>query len=151
MNRVIFPSLIGPIGIETDGEMVLRVFISPDWISDPVPCSVAMRTMEEMNRYFSGELQEFSVPLSIEGTSFRQKVLQALREIPYGTTLSYRSLAEKIGSPKAFRAVGSVCAGNDLPILIPCHRVVKSDGTPGNYAFGPELKARLLKMEKDKH
>ena len=148
MHRSVFASPLGPLGIETDGENVLRIEIDPDWSSDPVSSGIARRAIEEFGRYFSGELREFTVPLLVKGTPFRKKVLQALREIPYGTTASYRDVAVRIGHPKAVRAVGTVCAGNDLPILIPCHRVVRSDGSMGGYAFGTERKAHLLGLEK---
>lgn len=148
MPRSIFPSPLGRIGIETDEENVLRLEIDPDWFSDPVPSAVARRAMEELGRYFSGELREFTVPMLVKGTQFRKKVLQALREIPYGTTASYRDVAARIGNPKAVRAVGTVCAENDLPILIPCHRVLRSDGSVGGYAFGAERKVHLLDLEK---
>lgn len=148
MHRSVFPSPLGPVGIETDEGNVLRVEIDPDWSSDPIPSAVAIRVMEELGRYFSGELREFTVPVLVKGTPFRKKVLQALREIPYGTTASYRDVAIRIGNPKAVRAVGTVCAKNDLPILIPCHRVLRSDGSVGGYAFGAERKVHLLDLEK---
>lgn len=148
LHRLVFPSPIGPIGIETDEESVLRVEIDPDWPSDPLPSPIAERAKEEFRRYFSGDLREFTSPIRIEGTPFQKKVLQALRDIPYGTTASYRDIAMRIGCPNAARPVGTICANNDLPILIPCHRVIKSDGSLGGYAFGVERKAHLIGREK---
>ncbi len=147
-HRFVFPSPVGPLGIETDEENVLRVVIGTDWCSDPIPSAIALRAKAEFDRYFSRELREFTVPFLVKGTPFQKSVLQALRDIPYGMTASYRDIAVRIGLPKAARAVGTVCAKNDLPILIPCHRILRSDGSLGGYAFGTERKAGLLRLER---
>lgn len=81
------------------------------------------------------------------GSDFSKKVWQAMSQIPYGHTVSYADIAKKIGQPKAVRAVGGACGRNKLPLLIPCHRVVKSDGSLGNYAYGPKIKKLLLNLE----
>lgn len=81
-------------------------------------------------------------------TPFQRAVLEALREVPYGETRSYRWLAEKAGSPRAVRAVGQVMAHNPVPIVLPCHRVVRSDGSLGGYSGGLEVKTQLLRLER---
>jgi len=103
---------------------------------------------EQLDRYFAGQPVRFRVPLDLRaGTSFQQKVWQALRRIPYGQTRSYAWVARQIGSPKAVRAVGAACGANPVPILIPCHRVVRSDGSLGGFSGGLARKRALLRLE----
>lgn len=90
---------------------------------------------------------EWSLPLDIRGTAFQQRVWHALRSIPVGETLSYSQVAEKIGSPKAVRAVAGACAANLLAVAIPCHRVVKQDGNISGYRWGVARKKSLLEKE----
>ena len=92
--------------------------------------------------------QAFHLPLDIRGTAFQQRVWQALREIPAGSTASYTEIAEKIGSSRAVRAVAGACAANHLAVVIPCHRVVRSDGALSGYRWGVERKRALLLKEK---
>lgn len=101
----------------------------------------------ELAAYFAGTLTEFDLPLAPRGTPFQQRVWSALREIPYGATVSYRSIAERIGKPSAMRAVGAANGRNPIPILIPCHRVIAADGTMGGYSGGLGRKDALLKLE----
>jgi AraC family transcriptional regulator of adaptative response/methylated-DNA-[protein]-cysteine methyltransferase len=93
--------------------------------------------------------QKLDLPLDIRGTVFQQRVWQALREIPPGTTASYTEIAGRIGSPKSVRAVAGACAANALAIAIPCHRVVRSDGGLSGYRWGVERKRALLQREAD--
>lgn len=103
---------------------------------------------EQIAQYFAGERKAFDVPLNLDGvTEFRAEVLRALMEVPYGETTTYGELARAVGRPKAVRAVGSACATNPLPILIPCHRVLRSDGALGGYRGGTEAKRFLLALE----
>ena len=101
----------------------------------------------ELARYFAGELTEFTVPLLTPGTEFQQKVWNALRAIPYGETRSYEEIARAIGKPKAVRAVGSANGANRIPIVIPCHRVVRADGSLGGYGGELWRKRFLLELE----
>ncbi len=87
------------------------------------------------------------LPLDVQGTAFQQKVWRALREIPLGQTASYSQIAQRIGSPKAVRAVAGACASNKIAVAIPCHRVVRSDGNLSGYRWGVERKRALLKRE----
>ena len=91
--------------------------------------------------------QGFDLPLDIRGTAFQQRVWQALRDIPIGTTVSYGEIANKVGAPKSFRAVAQACGANNIAIAIPCHRVVRSDGGLSGYRWGIERKRSLLKSE----
>ncbi|MGZ5030093.1 MAG: methylated-DNA--[protein]-cysteine S-methyltransferase [Methylobacter sp.] len=88
------------------------------------------------------------LPLDVRGTAFQQRVWQALREIPAGTTVSYSEMAQRIGAPKAARAVASACAANTLAVAIPCHRAVRTDGSLSGYRWGIKRKAELLRREK---
>jgi AraC family transcriptional regulator of adaptative response/methylated-DNA-[protein]-cysteine methyltransferase len=88
------------------------------------------------------------LPLDVRGTAFQQRVWQALRDIPAGTTISYAEIARRIGAPKAVRAVAGACAANNLAVAIPCHRVVRTDGSLSGYRWGIEHKAELLRREK---
>ena len=90
------------------------------------------------------------LPLDVQGTIFQQRVWKALRDIPVGETRSYSEVAQKIGQPKAVRAVASACAGNEIAVLIPCHRVVRSNGELSGYRWGIDRKAELLKREAEK-
>ncbi|TAK64756.1 MAG: methylated-DNA--[protein]-cysteine S-methyltransferase [Methylobacter sp.] len=87
------------------------------------------------------------LPLDVRGTAFQQRVWQALREIPAGTTISYSEIAQRIGAPKAVRAVAGACATNILAVAIPCHRVVRTDGSLSGYRWGVERKSELLRRE----
>ncbi|MGJ4084886.1 methylated-DNA--[protein]-cysteine S-methyltransferase [Corynebacterium macclintockiae] len=105
---------------------------------------------KQLEEYLAGQRQVFTVPVDLVDvtTPFRRRVLQALAQIPYGQTITYAQLAEAAGNPRAVRAVASACASNPLPILYPCHRVIRSDGSFGEYRGGRELKAALLEMER---
>jgi len=89
----------------------------------------------------------FNLPVDVRGTAFQQRVWQALQKVPAGETVSYAELARRIGSPKAVRAVASACAANNLAVAIPCHRVLRTDGSLSGYAWGVERKRALLARE----
>jgi len=102
----------------------------------------------ELTEYFDGRRQRFALPLDLRLTrGFRRSVVEHLPEIGYGRTASYAAIAAAVGHPAAVRAVGSACATNPLPVVIPCHRVVRSDGTIGAYLGGSDAKRALLSME----
>ncbi len=102
----------------------------------------------QLSAYFAGELREFSVPVDLGMVSgFQRRVLEAAAKIPFGETASYREMAIAAGSPDAVRAAGTAMGANPVPILIPCHRVIRSDGSPGSYGGGEQLKRRLLDFE----
>ncbi len=102
----------------------------------------------QLSDYFRGNLKEFHQDILIlTGTEFEKSVWLALREVPYGETRSYRWLAERIGRPKALRAVGRALSKNPIPIVLPCHRIIESDGSIGGYSSGIEKKRRLLNLE----
>jgi methylated-DNA-[protein]-cysteine S-methyltransferase len=105
-------------------------------------------TARQLGEYFEGRRHAFDLPLDLSLSSgFRRTVLAQLREIEYGRTASYAAIAVAAGSPRAVRAVGSACATNPLPVVVPCHRVVRSDGTIGQYLGGVDAKRALLRLE----
>ncbi|MFB9690560.1 methylated-DNA--[protein]-cysteine S-methyltransferase [Amycolatopsis plumensis] len=123
----------------------LAAAISPRILRAPARLDPVARQLEE---YFTGERRAFDVPLDFRlARGFRRAVLDHLPEIAYGHTESYAQVAAAAGSPKAVRAVGTACARNPLPVVVPCHRVVRSDGSYGQYAGGEEAKRVLLTME----
>ena len=114
-----------------------------------VPPETFQPIVEQLRCYFRGEAVEFEVPLDLSAhTPFLRKVWEATRTIPYGETRSYAELAAMVGHPRAYRAVGRAMALNPVPIIIPCHRVIGSDGRLHGYGGGLELKQRLLDMER---
>ncbi len=109
--------------------------------------SVLKKTAVQLEKYFRGNLSEFSIPLDIQGTQFQKIVLNKVLKIKYGQTKTYGQIAVAVGSPKAYRAIGSANAKNKMPYIIPCHRVVASNGL-GGYAGGLKLKEKILQIEK---
>ena len=101
----------------------------------------------QIRAYFQGELKKFTLPLSPQGTAFQLSVWKELRRIPYGKTISYRELAQRVGRPNAWRAVGAANRCNPLPIIVPCHRVIGSNGQLTGYYGGTHLKEYLLNLE----
>jgi methylated-DNA-[protein]-cysteine S-methyltransferase len=131
-----------------DHDAVLQALadqVSPRILHAPARLDRAAR---ELGEYFAGTRRAFSVPLDWRlSAGFRRTVLGHLPEIGYGATASYADVAALAGSPRAFRAVGTACATNPLPVIVPCHRVVRADGAAGGYAGGPEAKRVLLSLE----
>jgi len=102
---------------------------------------------QELNAYFAGDLTTFSVPLDWQGTRFQESVWQALLAIPYGKTMTYGDVARAIGRPRSSRPVGGAVGKNPLPIIVPCHRVIGSDGSLTGFTGGLDIKIRLLELE----
>ncbi|MGH2968970.1 MAG: methylated-DNA--[protein]-cysteine S-methyltransferase, partial [Solirubrobacteraceae bacterium] len=114
------------------------------------PRASVTRARHQLDEYFGRRRTTFDVPLDWQLTrGFRREVLHATARIPYGRTLSYREVATQAGSPAAVRAAGTALATNPLPIVVPCHRVLRSGGQLGAYRGGPQAKARLLDLERD--
>lgn len=119
--------------------------VSPRVLAAPARLDVAARQLDE---YFAGRRTAFDLPLDLRlAHGFRRQVLDHLRAVPYGRTATYTEVATAAGSPRASRAVGSACATNPVPIIVPCHRVVRTDGTIGQYLGGTDAKRALLAME----
>ena len=157
MNSVYYTQMESPIGplLLAGDESSLREirFVNgrhsakpdPAWIDSPGQLREPVR---QLRVYFAGKLEEFDLPLAPEGTPFQQKVWRELCEIPYGETISYGELARRIGNPNASRAVGLANGSNPIPIIIPCHRVIGSNGKLTGYGGGLPIKEKLLALEK---
>ncbi|MGD9581485.1 MAG: methylated-DNA--[protein]-cysteine S-methyltransferase [Vampirovibrionia bacterium] len=106
-------------------------------------------TIQILEKYFNGVKTDFTTikTIYLSGTEFHHKIWDSLKTIKYGTTISYKELATMAGSPKAYRAAGNANGLNMIPLIIPCHRVIKTDGTPGGYSGGVDIKIKLLKVE----
>ncbi len=147
---------LGPIYVISDGEAIVNIELFEDgWQklrrqyemvkSDSLLLEEALCQLDE---YFHGKRKMFQLPLKWKGTPFQEKVWQALCEIPYGTTVSYSEIAEKIGRPKAVRAVGQANRANELAIMVPCHRVIGKNRSLTGYAGNrTEVKEMLLLLE----
>lgn len=123
----------------------LATTISPRILEAPARLDAAARQLAE---YFAGRRRRFELAIDLRlAKGFRRSVLEHLGAIAYGTTASYATVAAAAGSPAAVRAVGTACARNPLPVVLPCHRVVRSDGSPGGYLGGPAAKQALLRLE----
>jgi methylated-DNA-[protein]-cysteine S-methyltransferase len=123
----------------------LAATISPRVLEAPSRLDPARR---ELDAYFDGKLKRFGLPVDWRlARGFTDKVLHQVARIPYGRTLSYGEVAAKAGNPRAFRAAGTACGANPVPLIVPCHRVVQASGDPGNYGGGPEMKRALLELE----
>ena len=125
-----------------------RVRLSP--IAENKKHPVLLETERQLNEYFDGRRDKFSVKFDFKGTEFQTEVWQALARIPFGKTLSYGEIARQIGRPKAVRAVGAAIGRNPISIIVPCHRVIGSDGKLTGFAGGLETKASLLRIESGK-
>lgn len=149
------PSPVGSLLLMSDGEHLIGLHtendkykprLQPDWVEDPEarPFDQARRELDE---YFEGRRQVFSLPLRPAGTQFQRRVWQALCEIPFGETISYGELARRVGSPGAARAVGMANSRNPISIVVPCHRVIGADNSLTGYAGGLDRKRALLAHE----
>ena len=132
--KVILPNKINSISIE---------------ITNPGSHKPIMHNViEQLNQYFMGIRKQFDISLKLEMPPFYKKVLKEVSEIPYGQTFSYKNIARKLNNPRAYRAVANANAANPIPIIIPCHRVIQSNGGLGNYGGGRQLKQSLVQIEK---
>lgn len=150
-----FESPIGILTVSTDGSKITSLHIEgsryftaipDDWTRDKSQ-PILQQTKKQLEEYFNGTRKNFDLPLEAAGTSFQKSVWDALAEIPIGTTTSYGAIAKKIGKDKAVRAVGSAIGHNPLCIVVPCHRVLGSDGSLSGFAAGTERKKKLLVLE----
>ena len=141
----VFDSPIGALYLIFSGKNLSGIYFErPEHRRGKTPGSFR----KELKEYFEGKTVEFGQNIIfLEGTDFEKKVWLALKDIPYGQTRTYKWLAERIGNPKATRAVGQALGRNPIPIVLPCHRVIESDGSIGGYSSGVDIKRRLLDIE----
>lgn len=151
MNYFIKNTVLGEVTIVEEKGFVTRLFfgakkVAGNFFESPI-INQAFNQLEE---YLQGKRKDFTLPLNPIGTSFQQKVWSALYLIPYGCTKTYKEIAERIGNSSAQRAVGLANNKNPIPIFIPCHRVISSDGSLNGYSGGVKLKEKLLKIEQNR-
>jgi methylated-DNA-[protein]-cysteine S-methyltransferase len=147
-------SPLGPLLLAADDSGLRHIMFTsevkpprpdPAWLEHAAPLT---ETIHQLQAYFAGELEAFNLPLAPQGTPFQMEVWQRLRAIPYGQTISYGELARRMGNPKASRAVGLANGSNPIPIVIPCHRVIGSNGKLTGYGGGLPIKEKLLALER---
>jgi methylated-DNA-[protein]-cysteine S-methyltransferase len=149
----VVPAPIGRLIVASDGEAVAGVWManaSPSdaaWSARQGSDAVLTEARAQLTAYFEGALRTFSLPLAPNGTDFQRRVWRALEAIPYGTTISYAEVARRVGSTAAVRAVGAANGRNPIPIIVPCHRVIGSDGSLTGFGGGLERKQWLLRHE----
>lgn len=150
-----FDTALGPMyATARDGRLTGLYFeggrhapaIAPDWEACPDD-AVLRDCARQVREYFAGTRRAFSLPIACAGTAFQSQVWDAIASIPYGETVTYAALAKRLGRAQASRAVGAATGRNPLSIVVPCHRVVGSDGGVTGYAGGVERKARMLALE----
>lgn len=142
-----FSTRLGVARVSTDGRKIAGLsFVSKAGKKGAVP-AVAKKCARELAEFLAGKRRRFSVPIEAAGTPFQKKVWSAISEIPYGETTTYAAIARKIGKPRAVRAVGSAIGANPHCVMVPCHRVIGSDGSLAGFAYGLPMKRSLLKIE----
>lgn len=151
-NVFLYETIIGKVGIAENGVGITDLFFYESYMPDASvikETQIIKEAITQLMDYFTGKRRNFDLPLSPKGTEFQQLVWKALREIPYGETRSYKEVAESIGKPKAYRAVGMANNKNPIPIFIPCHRVIGADGKLVGYSGGIDIKIKLIDLEKN--
>lgn len=144
-------TMVGKIGIiEEDGKIIEvaigRELVENNYIIEK-DTEILKEAVKQLNEYFEGKRKKFDLPVNPKGTEFMQSVWKELKKIPYGKTATYKEIAERVGNPKAARAVGMANNKNPIPIIIPCHRVIGANGKLVGYALGLNMKEQLLKLE----
>ena len=138
-----YDTYAGRIGIaEENGAITHLIFSERDWTVEET--DLIKETKRQLDEYFAGKRKEFDIPTRLEGTEFQKRVWEELRKIPYGKTVTYKDIAEAVGCPKGFRAVGLANNRNPISIIYPCHRVIGSNGSLTGYGGGLDVKEKLL-------
>ncbi len=146
MNITVCATPIGNLRLTQDKGALVCVELTdevPTETDDPV----LLCAKRELDEYFAGRRTDFTVPLFLSGTSFQKRIWNALLTVPYGETVSYGEIARRAGMPTAVRAAATAIGHNPLMILIPCHRVIRGDGSIGGFAVGTAIKQQLLAIE----
>jgi methylated-DNA-[protein]-cysteine S-methyltransferase len=143
----IIPSPLGNILINTQEEMISELRFTEEPITTEDLGAVVLKAQEQLGEYFAGSRKVFDLPLAMTGTAFRQSVWSAVNTIPFGHTTSYLKLSQTLGNPAAIRAVGAAIGANPILIIIPCHRIIGTNGQLTGYAGGLDRKEKLLELE----
>lgn len=156
LKRINYLSSAGELVLVSNDEALTHIIWKKG--KQPIPESIKVEnkvpkilqdSQQQLDEYFAGQRKTFDLPIEETGTAFQRSVWQALREIPYGKTISYKQLAININNPGAVRAVGSANGKNPISIITPCHRVIAANGSVGGYAGGLYSKEKLLDLEKN--
>lgn len=147
MNSVTWQTKVGWLTAKSSGDALTHLEFAREQQTKQSTDSLLNEAVRQLDLFFECKLRQFNLPLAPSGTAFQKQVWNALLEIPYGETWSYKQLAEFVDRPKGFQAVGQANGKNPIAIIIPCHRVVNADGGLGGYAGGLENKSRLLQLE----
>lgn len=161
VSRAEIDSPIGPLGLYGTNEGLMAIVFPRHsrlaveaWLDRVVGRAIIVDdeqahedTIGQLEEYFGGKRRDFQLELDVRGTAFQQRVWEAVRAVPYGQTRSYRDMAAAVGKPNAVRAVGAANGANPLPLVIPCHRIIGSNGTLHGYGGGLDVKAKLLELE----
>lgn len=148
MIKYSFNSKLGSITLFSKNEKIIRIILQSEETYNDSPNQAMLIAQSQILEYLDGKRSVFDFPIDVEGTNFFKSVLMKMKEIPYGNTWSYSKLASEAGYKNAVRATGTVCKNNPLPLIIPCHRVIKKTGEIGNFNGGVDLKRTLLNIEK---
>lgn len=149
MGIYVIDCKIGKISVEFDHEKLIEIrFINTNYKNE-YENNINHKYEDDILAFINGDTSHIDVPYDLRGTPFQMKVWAEIAQIPTGQTRSYSEIAKSIGHPGAYRAVGTACKKNPLPLLIPCHRVIRSDGMIGYYAGGDKLKKLLLMRERN--
>lgn len=148
MKTAVYHSPFGDMELDYEEDAVTALKMAAKKAVGEAPEGLALAVFRELDEYFQGKRKTFDIPLRTHGTAFQEKVWAALRAIPYGEVRSYKEVAEAIGHPKAYRAVGMANNANPIFIIVPCHRVIGSDGSLTGYGGGLPMKKALLSLER---
>ncbi|MDR0850569.1 MAG: methylated-DNA--[protein]-cysteine S-methyltransferase [Christensenellaceae bacterium] len=147
-NSYTYETVLGKITISECKGAITALYFGLSKEGELKRTSLIDKAAIQIEEYLDGKRKDFDLPISLEGTSFQKRVWTELQKIPYGKTMTYSQIASAIGSPKAVRAVGGANNKNPISIIIPCHRVIGSDGSLTGYAGGLKIKEKLLQLEK---
>lgn len=155
LNYFTYKTQLGPVTIADNGNAITHLLIgdpATDFLNSVNghlnETQLIRQAHQQLEAYLSGTRQTFDLPIAPTGTNFQQRVWEALRQIPFGSTQSYADIAKNIGSPSASRAVGTACGRNPILIITPCHRVIGKSGKLTGFAAGLDVKTALLQLEK---
>lgn len=143
----IIPSTLGNILINSRDGCLSELWFTDEPVTDELLDEVVSETKRQLDEYFAGNRKIFDIPIGLGGTDFQKKVWMAVNEIPFGQTTTYMRISQKLGNPAAIRAVGAAIGANPILIVLPCHRIIGTNGQLTGYAGGLDRKRSLLDLE----
>lgn len=151
MDQFTYKTILGTITIESNDHAITQIKVNKDTYSNTKETKLIKQAISEINEYLMNNRFEFTVPIEPTGTPFQKEVWKQLRNIPYSETKTYKDVALLVGNPNASRAIGNACNRNPIHIMIPCHRVIGSNGKLTGYKGGLDVKDKLLNIEKNEY